>query len=109
MKGAGWRPKVVDFEKHLVLDAQPGTREWSLLQEAVAELAKLRTTVEGKLHRKETNTRAEEKERLAAVRQALEEDKERRRLKFQPLSTAVAAMPPRPAVPASPVSPRGGR
>lgn len=49
MRAAGWKPAVMEHEKHFVFEHQPGGLEWRILEEACAELDKLAALVDGKM------------------------------------------------------------
>jgi hypothetical protein len=80
---AGWRPAVVEHDKSLIFEAQPGSLGWRVLEAGVTELQKAEAVVEGKLARKKADKHAEAEQRLEAVRNALQDDKEERHQRFK--------------------------
>jgi len=80
---AGWRPKVVEMEKSWLLEAEPGTHGFKVLQEAYAVLGKVSSSIHEKAERKRKEDE-ERKSRGAAEREriklALEDDRRQRHL-----------------------------
>ena len=83
MIAAGWHAAVQDHERYFVFEAQPGTPQWSIFEEADKEILKLQALLEGKLARNSEDKKAEIEKRRVAARAAIEEDKELRHARFQ--------------------------
>lgn len=82
MIAAGWHAAVQDLERYFVFEAQPGTLQWSIFEEADKELRKLDALLEAKIARTREDKKKEIEQRRVAARAAIEEDKELRHAKF---------------------------
>jgi len=84
MLASGWRAAVRDHQRHFVYEYYPENDpvQWEILKVASAELAKLEALLAGKMSRAVEDKRQEVEARRQAVLNALEDDKERRRLRF---------------------------
>ncbi|KAL6761233.1 hypothetical protein V8C86DRAFT_3131780 [Haematococcus lacustris] len=93
---AGWKVQVVELERFLVFDGEPGSHKAQILAEARALLQRALATIHEKAERKRHENEAKaafEKQQRAAVVAALEEDKERRKLRPPVVAPSPATSP----------------
>ena len=82
MIAAGFHAIVQDYVGYFVIEAAPGTLEWTIFLAALKELNKLHALIEAKIARRSENKKAElEAQRVLALA-ALEDDKQERHLRF---------------------------